>query len=259
MNTKGTFTVLPIVAVLIVGAVLATLYFVNVKNGRPWLSLSWLDAQQHASIDAAIITLPPPPADNSADTKAEIAVLLEDKHARATEIIAAVQREAMFDAVQIGPHTVGEYMAGDTLPELASALSYSLPEVERVLAIKQKELNRTRPSEVDAKIEPIAAVPSHPSYPADYASKARFVAYVLSYIDPAHEADYLSYSEEVAKRQEIAGIQYPLDNAVGAIFAGKAFELLLKDTDFVARLDKAKAEWEAAGVSKEEPMPTPTE
>jgi acid phosphatase (class A) len=250
MNTKGTFTVLPIAAVLVVAVAFAALYFINTKNGRPLLSF-FGGSMAHATVDPASIKIPPPPADASAETKAEIAVLLEDKHARATEVVATIQKEATFDAVTIGPYTVGEYRAGKILPKLAKVLSYSLPELMRVLNIKQIEFGRARPSLVDSHIDPITSVPDSSSYPGDYSSQAHFIAHVLSYVDPTHMANYMSYADEISVRQEIAGVQYPLDGAAGAVLGEAFFDILKMDPKFVSLLDNAKTEWAQAGISSE--------
>jgi hypothetical protein len=250
MNAKTPLTVLSIAAVVVVA--LAALFFMKGSFGSLGLPNPFGKNEIHAEVDPVLITLLPPPAATSAETKKEIATLIQDKFERSTEVITAIQKEASIDAVQVGPYTVGEYREGKILPLLAKALSYSLPEVERVLALKQDEFKRPRPSMVDQNVEPVIAVPHNPSYPADYASKARFVAYVLSYVDKAHEADYLSYAEEVAKRQEIAGLQYPLDNAVGAMFAEMFFTEVMKDPAFVALLDAAKTEWASTSHPTEE-------
>jgi hypothetical protein len=205
--------------------------------------LAMVDEAKRASIDANQIQVTPPPTDDSDQTKSDVAALIDLRSARDEDDVEKITSEMPITNAQFVGYRVAQYADKATFPKLSRVFLYSWDEVNRVLTLKQNEFNRTRPSVLHPEIEPIVPVPAHPGYPADQATLARFVASVLSKVDPAHETQYFARANELAYHQEIAGIQYAFDDAVSAKFADDIFALLQKDPIFTERLEAAKAEW----------------
>jgi membrane-associated phospholipid phosphatase len=75
--------------------------------------------------------------------------------------------------------------------------------------------NRPRPSELDAGVRTMVAVPDSPSYPSEHAAAAAAAAGVLSWFFPDQSATYRAMAEEAARSRLFAGVQYPSDYAAG--------------------------------------------
>ncbi len=74
---------------------------------------------------------------------------------------------------------------------------------------------RPRPSEVDASIVPVVAVPGSPSYPSEHAVAAGAASEVLAYFAPKEAEALRTLADEAASSREWAGVQYPSDTMAG--------------------------------------------
>lgn len=73
-----------------------------------------------------------------------------------------------------------------------------------------------RPSQLDAGITPLFAVPSHPSYPSNHSSFSTARAEVVAYLFPNHADVIRAAGKEAGDSRIWAGIHYPMDNMAGA-------------------------------------------
>ncbi|NJM42255.1 MAG: phosphatase PAP2 family protein [Anaerolineae bacterium] len=88
--------------------------------------------------------------------------------------------------------------------------------------------NRSRPSQLDAKLSLAVALPDSPSYPSEHAVAASAAAAVLSYIYPADAKMFEALAQQAGQSRVLAGVQYPSDVAagwaLGRAVAAKAIE-----------------------------------
>jgi hypothetical protein len=75
--------------------------------------------------------------------------------------------------------------------------------------------NRPRPSQLDATLSPLVAVPRSPAFPSEHAAAAAAAAEVLAYFAPKEAEALRSMADEAARSREWAGVQYPSDTAAG--------------------------------------------
>jgi membrane-associated phospholipid phosphatase len=100
--------------------------------------------------------------------------------------------------------------------------------------------NRARPSQLDATLTPLVAVPRSPSFPSEHAAAAGAAAEVLAYFAPKEAEALRSMAEEAASSREWAGVQYASDTAAG-LDIGRAVAKLAIDA---ARSDNSEATWD---------------
>jgi membrane-associated phospholipid phosphatase len=74
---------------------------------------------------------------------------------------------------------------------------------------------RPRPSELDASITPLVAVPGSPAYPSEHAAAAGAASAVLAYFAPNDAEALRGLAEEATSSRVWAGVQYPSDGAAG--------------------------------------------
>jgi membrane-associated phospholipid phosphatase len=77
--------------------------------------------------------------------------------------------------------------------------------------------NRKHPSDMDATVAPVVAVPQSPSYPSEHAVAAAAAATVLSYLIPSQAATFASMATQAANSRMIAGVAFPSDVSAGLV------------------------------------------
>jgi membrane-associated phospholipid phosphatase len=75
--------------------------------------------------------------------------------------------------------------------------------------------SRPRPSQLDAAVTSLVAVPGSPAYPSEHAAAGSAAAEVLAYFAPKRADKLRAMAEEAARSREWAGVQYPSDTAAG--------------------------------------------
>ena len=74
-----------------------------------------------------------------------------------------------------------------------------------------------RPNQVEPRIRPFIAVPSHNSYPSNHSFQSFSVAFVFSRILPEHPAsvELFRSARRIAENREWAGLHYASDTRCG--------------------------------------------
>jgi membrane-associated phospholipid phosphatase len=71
--------------------------------------------------------------------------------------------------------------------------------------------NRVHPSDLDAGVAPVVAVPRSPSYPSEHAVTAGAAAAVLAYLFPAQATALADMANQAATSRVMAGVAFPSD------------------------------------------------
>jgi membrane-associated phospholipid phosphatase len=71
--------------------------------------------------------------------------------------------------------------------------------------------NRSHPSDLDASVSPVVAVPQSPSYPSEHAATAGAAAAVLQYLFPGQAAMFSDMANQAATSRVMAGVAFPSD------------------------------------------------
>src|SRR5438067_1417153 len=102
---------------------------------------------------------------------------------------------------------------------------------------------RLRPSQLDATLTPLVAVPRSPAYPSEHAAAAGAAAEVLAYFAPKEAEALRSMAEEAAGSREWAGVQYGSDTAAG-LDIGRAVARLAIEAARSDNFDDASTLWD---------------
>jgi membrane-associated phospholipid phosphatase len=71
--------------------------------------------------------------------------------------------------------------------------------------------SRPHPSDMDAGVAPVVAVPQSPSYPSEHAVAAGAAAAVLEYLFPDQAATFANMANQAATSRVMAGVAFPSD------------------------------------------------
>lgn len=221
-------------------AVAETLTF---SNTGKWAFEFWSLAARPltTAVHLSDISLPPPPANDSLETRAEIAAMLRMKaDERTTATVDAIVSEAGTTTIWFTDHRFAEYFSPtSTLPEVA-VLAYAWEDLSTLIMTEKKQFDRPRPNVLKAAIDPVIDVPHHPAYPSGHSAQAHFLAYILGELHPESRDAYITRADEIAHHREVAGLHYPSDSAAGALLAQQYFDALHTDPTFLKLMEEAK-------------------
>lgn len=192
--------------------------------------------------------LPPPPAEGSAATKAELAEL--------HRVIAASSPERMAQARWDDDHedasaffaTAGAGFDLKALPATAEVLQAVETDASMAASRAKALFARKRPWVTDPTIKtcdpddkPLT------SYPSGHASYGYSLAMTYAVLMPDKAQAFMSRAADYAFSREVCGAHYPSDTQASQALSAAVVTALLKNPEFQAKLDAARAELKAAG------------
>lgn len=195
----------------------------------------------NVSIDA--FSLPAPPANSSAQTRAELDYLLELQHNRTPEDIrSSLYMSNVFQTSDDIGRLIGYWTGPEKLPLTDSLFASIAQDGNYFLWSLKFKYNRPRPFMLEPKIhdleESFAA-----SWPGGHVTYAYIYAYIYQELAPEFTDLFTSNAYAMEHAREIIGVHYPSDNEGARIFARQLVNLLLKNKKFQDDLQQVKAEW----------------
>lgn len=195
------------------------------------------------------ITLPPPPANTSMRTRAELDYMLELQKERTSQDIEIIKKEADF-----GPFYIGRWLGPEfnekNLPITAQFLRNSADDFVFILFSIKKHYARARPHVLDPRIKPCIEVPAWPAYPSGHATDAFAFAYILSELRPDQAIRFRADALRIAMGRETAGLHFTSDTGNGIILARSIVDQFMTTPAFLSELEKVRAEWKTKGLLK---------
>jgi acid phosphatase (class A) len=187
--------------------------------------------------------LPPPPADGSADNKAEFAEL-RAIYARTTpEERATAYKDGKDDKPDLFDRTVGlDLMA---LPETGKLLTMLAEEEGLAAKAAKKYFHRVRPYRADPTVKTCAATDPNKaanSYPSGHATIAFSTAVVLSALMPAKSQAIMARASQFAQTRLICGVHFRSDIVAGQQYGTIIALRLMENPVFQDQMAKARAE-----------------
>jgi acid phosphatase (class A) len=189
--------------------------------------------------------LPDPPANSSAQTRAELDYLLSLQHNRTPEDIrSSLYMSSVFlTSADIG-RLIGYWLDPEKLPLTDSLFSNIAQDANYFLWSLKFKYERVRPYMLEPKIhdleESFAA-----SYPGGHVTYAYIYAYIYRELAPEFTDFFTSNAFAMAHAREIIGVHYPSDNEAARIFARQFVDMLFRDKKFQTDFQQVKTEWES--------------
>lgn len=195
-----------------------------------------------ASVDASHF-LPPPPADGSADNKAEFAELRAIAARSTPEELAAALKDGKDERPDLFDKTVGlDLMA---LPETGKLMTMLAEEEGADVKAAKKYFHRVRPYRADPTVKTCAPTDPHKaanSYPSGHATIAFTTGVVLAALLPAKAQAIMARASQFAETRLTCGVHFRSDIVAGQQY-GTVIALKLMDNPvFQAQMAKARTE-----------------
>lgn len=216
------------------------------KWGKEFIPFTKLRTHYMARDWKQSFSVPAPPANSSARTKAELEYL-QTLVTKRPERLNAIQKEVMVTEFNFGKHNYKVLTTSAKYKQTAKLLNATYHDMAAAVFHFKKKYNRVRPSVLAQKLEvnlnTAIVSPGHPAYPSGHATGTYTIAYILQELDPANAKQYLEDAKRIAENREIAGLHYPSDTEAGRLLARQIADSLLSSKSFQAQLKRAKAEW----------------
>lgn len=191
--------------------------------------------------------LPPPPADDSAQTLAELGEILSIQVAR-TPAMAERARADSEEAIWCFADVLGDKFNAEHLPRLA-ALSERLIKTEDVVVKPAKKgFNRPRPYVLNKLVEPLRAgtsLSTSGAWPSGHTTLGTLMGIVLSNMVPEKKAELMRRAWEYGNNRIVAGVHYRSDVEMGRICGSVIAANLATRPDFKSDFAAAQKELRA--------------
>ena len=189
--------------------------------------------------------LPNPPANDSAQTTAELAELHRIQDTRSPAKIAHAKADDAEQDIFIFQEVLGKAFSRDLLP-LTALLSDHVRGNEGVMVNPAKKyFHRPRPYDFDPALKPVCKTTPNPadySFPSGHAAAGYLHAMVLAMMLPEKRDAILARADDYAYSRLICGVHYPTDLAASKSVAYAMIGIIANDPVFRKEFEAAKAE-----------------
>ncbi|MDX8481427.1 phosphatase PAP2 family protein [Mesorhizobium sp. VK24D] len=191
-------------------------------------------------IDLTMI-LPPPPANDSAETKAELGEVLKVQVTRTPEMEARAKADAEEDVWRFAD-VMGPKFNKETLPKFAAFFDRVTATEGAVVDPAKDVWKRPRPHQLSDLVKPIVKLSNSGSWPSGHATVGTMMGIILSDMVPEKRAEIMARAAEYAHNRVVGGIHYPSDVEMGKISGSVIAAVLLSRPDFKAEYEVARSE-----------------
>jgi acid phosphatase (class A) len=212
----------------------------------------WVTSAQAAMLDPVSVDasrlLPPPPAADSVDTKAEFQELRDIAKRSTPDKIAIATRDAKNETPTLYNDTVGFDIAA--MPQTNKVLTSVAEEEDADSKMAKEFFHRDRPYAADPSLKtctPVKPGKAANSYPSGHATLAFSMGIVLASLVPAKSQAILARATEYAENRLVCGVHFRSDIVAGQQFGTILALRLMQNAQFQVQMDAARAELRAAG------------
>lgn len=186
--------------------------------------------------------LPPPPAQDSVQTKDEIKELLQIQKKRTKEQADFASGDVEKSVFRFSD-VMGDKFTPDHLPLTAALFEKVLSTAKSAVKPVKVFYNRPRPYTADKAVHPcIKEEDTGEAYPSGHATAGVAMSVVLASMVPEKKAEIFARGRAFAYNRMMAGVHYRSDMEAGILAGTLVAESLLEDAAFMRDFSKAKNE-----------------
>lgn len=188
--------------------------------------------------------LPPPPADDSAQTLKELGEILTIQVAR-TPAMAERARADSEENIWRFADVLGEKFSAANLPKLAMLSERLIKTEDVVVKPAKKGFNRPRPYVLNKLVDPLRAgtsMSASGSWPSGHTTLGTLMGIVLADMVPEKKTELMHRAWEYGDNRVVAGVHYRSDVEMGRIAGSVIAATLMPRPDFRKDFDAAQKE-----------------
>ena len=193
-----------------------------------------------------LLLLPPPPALDSDQMKAELGEILTLQVTRTKEMEARAIADATENIWRFADVVDSPKFNAADLPKLAAFFD-RVVETEGAVTDPYKAVwKRPRPHLYSDLVKPVVPLSKSGSYPSGHATVGTLMGIELANMLPEKRAQIMARAWEFGHNRIVGGIHYPSDIEMGRISGTVIAQTISTHPDFKVEFDAAKAELRAA-------------
>lgn len=205
------------------------------ENANPFTTAQELDLTSY---------LKPPPANDSVQTKRELAEVLSIQVTRTPEMEARAQADVVEDIWRFSD-VMGPNFTKEHLPKFAAFFD-RVTETEGAVVDPAKDTwKRPRPHQYSPLVHPAVKLSNSGAYPSGHATVGTLMGIVLSNMVPEQRGAIMDRAWEFAENRIIGGIHFRSDIEAGRIAGNLVAEKIMSQADFKDEYAPARAELRA--------------
>ena len=190
--------------------------------------------------------LPPPPANDSVQTKAELGEILTIQVTRTKEMETRALADATENVWRFADVVDSPKFTAAALPKFAAFFD-RVVETEGAVTDPAKAVwKRPRPHLYSDLVHPVVPLSKSGSYPSGHATVGTLMGIELANMLPEKRAQIMARAWEFGHNRVVGGIHYPSDIEMGRISGTVIAQTISTHPDFKAEFNAAKAELRAA-------------
>jgi acid phosphatase (class A) len=192
-----------------------------------------------------LMLLPPPPANDSAQTKAELGEILTIQVTRTREMEARAVADATENIWRFADVINNPKFAAAALPKF-SAFFDRVVETEGAVVDPAKDVwKRPRPHLYSDLVKPVVPLSKSGAYPSGHTTVGTLMGIVLSNMIPEKRAEIMARAWEYGHNRLVGGIHFASDIEAGRIAATVIAQTISTHPDFKTEFEAAKTELRA--------------
>lgn len=207
-------------------------------------------------IDATVFEIPrllsPPPANDSAETRAELDEMLRIQASRSSEAAERSVQDAGVSVFRFAD-VIGPQFTEQKLPVVKAFFARLLEDEGLIVGPAKDAFDRPRPFVLEPRLQPLIARPKSSSYPSGHSTWGYTMGLVLAQMLPEKRNEIMTRAKEYAHNRVVVGVHYPSDVAAGEHAASAFVAMLFISPRFRADLADATAELRASGTDMASP------
>ncbi|HLH98707.1 MAG TPA: phosphatase PAP2 family protein [Xanthobacteraceae bacterium] len=193
-----------------------------------------------------LVLLPPPPAPDSAQTRAELAEILTIQVTRTREMEARAIADANENIWRFADVVDSPKFNAEALPKFTAFFDRIVKTEPAVVDPAKDVWKRLRPHLYSDLVRPVVPLSKSGSYPSGHATVGTLMGIELANMLPEKRAAIMARAWEFAHNRLVGGIHYPSDIEMGRISGTVIAQTISTHADFRQEFEDAKAELRAA-------------
>jgi acid phosphatase (class A) len=191
-------------------------------------------------IDLTMI-LPPPPANDSAQTKAELGEVLTIQVTRTPAMEERAKADDEEDVWRFAD-VMGPKFTKEALPKFSAFFERVAATEAAVVDPAKAVWKRPRPHLLSDLVKPVVELSKSGAWPSGHATVGTMMGIILADMVPEKRAEIMARAAEYADNRVVAGIHFRSDVAMGKISGSVIAAVLFGRDDFKTEFEQAKSE-----------------
>ncbi|MBZ5759911.1 MULTISPECIES: acid phosphatase [Rhizobium] len=193
-----------------------------------------------------LVLLPPPPANDSAQMRAELAEILTLQVTRTPEQSARAVADAEENVWRFADVIDSPKFTKENLPKFTAFFDRIVETEGAVTDPAKKVWNRPRPHLYSDLVHPVVPLSKSGSYPSGHTTIGTLMGIVLSNMLPEKKAALMARAWEYGHNRMVGGIHYATDIEAGRISGTVIASTIMTHDDYKTEFEAAKAELRTA-------------